>query len=301
MTQSIKGVLAMVVACVMWGLSPLLYKALSHVPALEVLSHRNLWGMVFFLGILAFQHRLKEVIALFRWNRSFAMMCVAALLIATNWLVFIAAIQSGYGVEASLGYYIFPLLAVLLGVVVFREKLTRWQMMSVGIAVCAVVTLTLGLGIVPVIALILASSFSVYGALKKRIAAGPVLSVCIETMVLAPMAALVLIGAHFAGWGADATHRPGAFGGNFHDTVLLIISGPVTALPLMFLSYASKRVALATIGLVQYLNPTLQVSVAVFIFSEPFTIWHMLTFGMIWIALAIYSIESIQQEIRRKR
>lgn len=301
MNDAGKGVLAITVAACIWGLSPLLYKALSHVPPMEVLSHRTLWGMVFFLCILTYQNRLGQIPPLFRPSKELAMMLVATLMIATNWLIFITAIQLGFGVEAGLGYYIFPLLMVLVGVLAFGEVLTRWRMLAIGLATCAVVTLTLGLGVAPYIALALSSSFAVYGVLKKQITAGPVLSVCFETMAFAPITIVVLIGAHGAGWGADNTHQAGVFGSSVRDTGLLLLSGPVTALPLFLMSYASKRVSLATVGLVQYLNPSLQICVAVFVFSEVFTQWHVLAFSMIWVALAIYSIESLALTQRQRR
>ncbi|WP_114285332.1 EamA family transporter RarD [Candidatus Halocynthiibacter alkanivorans] len=296
MTEPKKGVLAIIVCCTVWGLSAIYYKALSHVPPLEVLSHRTLWSFVFFGLVLLLQRRLALVPTLIR--KHFAVVLAAAVAISTNWFLFILSVQIGRATEASLGYYIFPLVAVLLGRFVLGEQLSRVKWLAVGMAALAVVLLTWGLGIAPWISLALAITFGFYGLFKKSMAAGPVVSVAAEVTILLPLALVWLYGAHFAGWQGVTGRAGGFFGGNLSDTLLLIGAGPLTAVPLMLFSYGSRRVTLSTVGLVQYLNPTLQFAVAVFVFSESFTLWHAIAFAIIWTALAIYSFDALTADRR---
>lgn len=282
MTERAKGIWAMIEVCVIWGLSPIYYHAIRHVPPGEVLAHRTLWSLALFGIILALQRRLPELGAALT-SRRLPVIALAALMISANWLLFIWSVQAGRVVESSLGYYIFPLVAVCLGVVVFRERLRPAQIAAVGLAAVAVVTLTLGLGAAPWVALGLAFTFGLYGVLKKGLPLGPVLSVGAEVAVLAPIAALWLIFAGGAAFGADAA-----------TTALLIGSGALTAVPLILFSYATRRVELATIGLMQYLNPTLQFLCAVVVFAEPFTGWHMIAFALIWSALALYTASGLR-------
>jgi chloramphenicol-sensitive protein RarD len=206
-------------------------------------------------------------------------------MIAANWFLFIYSVQVGKATEASLGYYIFPLVSVLLGVVFFRERLGRLQGIAVALAVVAVVVLTIGLGVAPWVSLIIALTFGLYGVIKKRLTLGPVLSVMVEVLLLSPVAIAVLLIA----WQEGRV----PVGDGAGDLVLLMISGPLTATPLILFSYATKRVQLATVGLVQYLNPTLQFLVATLVFAEPFGVWHAVAFPLIWLALALYSGASL--------
>ncbi len=295
MSEARKGVLAMVLACTVWGLSGLYYKAIAHVPAPEVLAHRTLWSLVFFVVVLTVQGRLRLLPGLVA-SRSVAMVAAAAVMISANWFLFIWSIQTGHAIEASLGYYIFPLVAVMIGLFVFREGLSAGQWLAVALAGVAVLVLTVGLGAAPWIALVLAGTFGTYGLLKRQIAAGPVVSVAAEVCLLAPVALIWLWGVHSGRWGAGG----GAFGQGWRDTLMLAFSGVITGGPLMLFSYATKRVRMATVGLVQYLNPTLQFTVAALIFAEPVTQWHMIAFPLIWAALAVYSLSVLRQERRRR-
>jgi chloramphenicol-sensitive protein RarD len=293
MTEGQKGVLGMVLASTVWGLSSLFYKLLDHVPPLEVLSHRTLWSCLFFLAVLLLQGRIGRVRLVLTDRQAIPLILVAALTIAANWFCFILAIQIGMATEASLGYYIFPLVAVLLGVLVFREHLSRSQALAVGLATLAVVLLTLGLGVAPWISLLISATFGLYGMLKKKLDVGPVVSVTVEVLLLTPVALIVL----FAQWQSGQ----GVFGMNLQDSLLLMLSGPLTATPLMLFSAAAHRVSLSTVGLVQYLNPTLQFLCAVLVFREPFGLWHAIAFALIWTALAIYSVSAIRQERAARR
>jgi chloramphenicol-sensitive protein RarD len=291
MTDGTRGLWAMLGACIIWGLSPLFYKALATVPPLEVLAHRTLWSLGFFGAILAAQGRLRGVGRLIARRREAGLIAGAALLISTNWSGFIYAVQAGRAIEASLGYYIFPLVAVLLGIVVLGERLGPLKLAAVALAGLGVAVLTLGLGVAPWLALILAASFGAYGLLKRWVAAGPVTSVTAEVALLALPA---------LGWLAWLHgHGLGAFGRDAVETGLLIATGPVTAGPLILFAYAAQRLAYATQGLIQYINPTLQFLIASLIFQETFTIWHGLCFALIWAALALYSAALWREERSR--
>lgn len=287
MRESSKGLVALLVCFLTWGLSPLFYRLLNHVPAGDVLAHRTIWSLVLFAGILGVQGRLSELRAALT-SRHVGMIFAAALFVSANWGLYIWSVQNGHVVESSLGYYIFPLVAVLMGVVIFHEKLTPAQMLAVGLATLAVLVLTVGLGAAPWISLALAVTFGVYGVFKKMLPLGPVVSVAAEVALLTPFAVLWLI----LGPGAPTADH---FGDGWAISLLLVASGVVTAVPLMLFSYGARRVGMTTVGLMQYLNPTLQFLCAVVVLGEHFTRWHMIAFSLIWIALAIYSGASIRQ------
>jgi len=284
MTDPVKGAIAMALACTIWGLSPLFYALLAHVPPLEILAHRTLWSLVIFAGILGLQGRLRAIPVLLSTPRQFLLVAVSASMISVNWFLFIYAVGVGRTVEASLGYYIFPLVAVAIGAVVLREKLGMLQAVAVALAAVAVLILTFGLGAPPWISLTLATTFGVYGLLKRWVSAGPVVSVTSEVLLFLPLAAGYLI------W--VASDRGLAL--SSVELALFIASGPLTAVPLMLFSYAAKRVQMATVGLIQYVNPSLQFAVAVLILNEVVTVWHMIAFPLIWVALTVYSIAALR-------
>ena len=286
-------------AAVVWGLSPLYYKALEHVPPLEVLGHRTLWSAAFFAIVLAVGGRLAEVGALVR-SRDVAVVAVAALMISVNWFLFILSVQIGLATEASLGYYMFPIVAVVIGVVVFGERLDRLRAVAAGVAAVAVALLTWGLRVPPWIALTLAITFGIYGLVKKRLKADPVASVTAEVTLLVPLALVWIIGTE-AGWLTEGGRPGGHFlghnpGDGWATTALLAGSGILTGGPLILFAYAAQRASMATVGLVQFVNPTLQFLCAVLAFGEPFTLWHKAAFALIWLAVAIYSLGSFRQE-----
>lgn len=294
MNESIKGVAALIACCTIWGLCGLYYKLLSHVPPIEILAHRTLWSLLFFMIVLLVQGRLRLVGQALSAPRSALLIALAALMISCNWFVFITSILIGKATEASLGYYIFPLVSVVLGMIVFGERLDRAQVLAVGLAAAAVITLTVGLGVAPWISLILAFSFGFYGLVKKGLSVGPVVSVTTEVLLLSPIALAVL-------WVMHSSETGGAFGVSWRDNALLAFSGILTGLPLVLFSYGARRVRLGTVGLVQYLNPTLQFLVATLIFQEAFSLWYAVAFGMIWTALAIYSTASWRQDRAARR
>lgn len=281
----------MLVACIVWGLSPLYYKLLVTVPPIELLSHRTLWSFILFALILQLQGRLGIALGILRDKKIALILFVAALMIAFNWFVFIYSIQVGQATDSSLGYFIFPLVSVVFGVFIFREGLTFAQMGAVGLAAFAVLVLTYGLGSVPWIALSVSVSFGIYGVIKKTLSTPAIFSVTLEVLVLSPIALLILYLHHTSSSG-------GQFGQSLSVSLLLILSGPMTAIPLILFSYATRRVALATVGILQYINPTLQFLCATLLFLEPLSIWHAVAFPIIWIALALYSWSSLQSSKR---
>ncbi|GHE00367.1 RarD [Defluviimonas sp. 20V17] len=297
MSEAGKGVLAMIAACTFWGASALYYRLLDGLPAIEVLAHRTLWSALFFGVVLAFQGRLGQVARLLRGRRA-AITLTAALMISANWFLFIFSVQINHVMQASLGYYIFPLVAVLIGVVVFRERIGMAQALAVALAGAAVLVLALGLGVTPWISLALAGSFGCYGLIKKWLDAGPVVSVTAEVLMLSPLALAYLAGLGAGLWpGGPAP----VFGADARTALLLAFSGVLTGGPLILFSYAARRVNMATMGLLQYINPTLQFVVATLVFAEPFTRWHLIAFALIWTALAIYSAAALRQDRAARR
>ena len=289
MSNTRRGVLAMIVASVIWALSTFYYKGLSEVPPLEMLSHRLVWTVVFFALVLAAQGRAGEIGQLLARPREWRVLTVSAVTIAVNWLVFIHAVQAGHALEASLGYYVFPLFAIALGYLFLGEHYSRVQAVAIGLAAVAVLVLGIGLGTPPWAALILASSFAAYGLVKGQVRVGPVASVFIETLLLAPFALVFLWGASGGLWPDLDGRYGGIFGRDFGTSLLLVLAGPLTGVPLVLFSYAARRIPYSTVGLIQYLNPTIQFAIAVFAFGEPFTLWHAIAFPLIWAGLALYS------------
>ncbi|MCV2891787.1 EamA family transporter RarD [Lentibacter sp. XHP0401] len=291
--ESAKGVVAMCIACLIWGFSPLYYKLLAHIPPLEILAHRTIWSFLIFSVLLLAQRRISVLLRLFATSTNLMIVGLAALMISANWFAFIYSIQVGHAVEAALGYYIFPLVAVLLGRVVFSERLRPAQWAAVALAALAVSLLTYGLGVAPWISLFVAVTFGLYGVVKKRLTAGPVVSVTGEVALLFPVALAVLVILHAKG--------EGHFGTAAWENGMLVFSGILTATPLMLFSYATQRNRLSTIGLLQYINPTAQFFCAVVIFGEPFGFWHAMAFGLIWAGLTLYSVSSFTQDRASRR
>lgn len=268
-----------------WGFAVIYFKAVAHVPPLEVLAHRIVWSVVLLGAWLTFKGRLGELRQVARQPRTLAVLGLTTLLIGANWLIFILAIFSGKVLQASLGYYINPLFNVLLGFVFLGERLRRVQWVCVALAALGVTYLAISLGRPPWIALLLVSSFGVYGLLRKTVAAGPLLGLTVETALLLPISVGYLV--------FLAMRGEMVFGGTWHDSWLLALGGAVTALPLLWFANAVRRLRLATVGFLQYISPTCQLLLAVLVYGEPFTRAHGVTFACIWTALVIYSIETV--------
>jgi len=289
----------MALASCIWGTASIYFKAVAHVQPLEMLAHRTLWSAVFMALILGLQGRLGAVRALLADRNERWRAIGAAGFLTINFGVFIWAVQVGQAVESGLGYYIFPLFAVALGALVQGERHSTPKWVAVGLAALAVGVLTWGLGVAPWVSLLLAASFSFYGLIKARMRADAIVSVAAEVWLLVPLALFWLAGAHLAGWavafGPDAGADVAVFGRSIASSLFLTIAGPLTAVPILLFSYATQRTGYAALGLVQYVNPTLQVLVAALLFGEAFTGWHAAALALIWLALALYSLESFRQ------
>jgi chloramphenicol-sensitive protein RarD len=264
-----------------WGLLPIYWKFFGHISPIEVLSHRMIWSMVFLMGILFWQHRLAEIVQLFRTPKSLVMLLITALLLSVNWGIYIYGVNTDRVVETSLGYFINPLVNVLLGLLFLRERLNPLQMVAVGLATVGVMNFVIDFGQVPWIALALAFSFGLYGLLRKLVPVAPMVGLVVETILIAPVAIAIV--------GYWATTGTGSFGTNGTLTLLFIGAGVMTSLPLLWFNNAAKRLKLSTLGFFQYMAPSIQLMLGVFLYHEPFTHTHAVTFGLIWLALLLYS------------
>jgi chloramphenicol-sensitive protein RarD len=282
MTQPVKGAIAMLLACLTWGFAPLYYSFLSHLGPEEILSHRTLWSVVTFAVVIALTGRRGETLRVMKLPKTMALILLAGVMIGINWYVFIFSVGAGRVTESSLGYYIFPLVMVLLGLVVFRETLSKLQWVSVALAVIAVMVLTYGLGSAPWLAMIISFTFGIYGLLKRIIKVDSIVSVTLEVVLLLPFAVVYLW------WFGSVPDKP--------TLALLMFSGLITAGPLMLMTYATQTVSMATVGLVQYLNPVLQFFCAIVLLGEVLTEWHMIAISLIWTALAFYTVAVFKAE-----
>ena len=268
-----------------WGFIPIYWKLLNTVPSMEILTHRMVWSVFFLLGLLAVQKRLGEFRELFHSPKYIFMLLGTATLLGGNWFVYIYGVNTNQVIETSLGYFISPLLVILLGAVFLRERLNIWQVVAVGFAALGVLNFIWNFGSLPWIALSLAFTFSFYGLLRKMIPVKPLVGLLMETALLAPLAAILI-----AFWEVDGT---GHFGTTWMTDFLLFGGGVVTSLPLLWFINAGKRLRYSTIGFIQYLTPSIQLLIGVYLYHEPFTPTHSITFGLIWAGLVIFSINSL--------
>ena len=283
-----------VTAYVLWGFLPIFLKALAHVPPVEVIAHRVLWSLPIALAVLFWQGRAGDVLAAFRRPRMLAMAGLTAALISANWLIYVWAIGNGYTLDAALGYYINPLFSVLLGATLLKERLSAAQLCAIALAAAAVLVLTVHAGRLPVVALSLTLSWGFYAYCKKSLPLGPNQGFTLEVLLLMPFALAFLIWQAWSGTSHFAA-------GSLSDTLLLLGCGPVTAIPLMFYANAAKGLRLSTIGILQYIAPTLIFLCAVLLFGEPFGTARMIAFPMIWAALVIYTIPMFRESAARRR
>jgi len=282
-----------VAAFLLWGLFPLYWKQLASVPALEVVAHRTTWGFLAMAGWVTLRGTWPAVLAVARRPRTLALLGSSAVLIGLNWLLYVWAVIHGHVVEASLGYFVNPLVNVLLGVLVLGERLSRPQQIAVGLAAAGVAVLTAGHGRLPWIALALAVSFGLYGLVRKTVGADAVTGLLCETATLAlPATALLL----FLGWRGTGAFGPGAP----VASGLLALGGVVTAVPLVLFALGARSLPLSTLGLIQYLSPSIQFLLAVLLFREPFTRSHAAAFACIWSALALLTWD-LRRRLRLER
>lgn len=290
------GILFGIGAYGLWGLLPLYFLVLLPATPLEIVANRVLWSLVFCILLLTVMRSWRTVRAAVANPRILGTLTVAALLIAVNWFVYTYGVTTGQAIEASLGYFINPIVSVLLGVLVLREKLRKLQWAAVGMGFIAVVVLAIGYGNVPWIALTLAFSFGFYGFVKKRV--GPrvdaVSSLSIETAVLTPIAAGVMIWLSMTGAATVFTEGPGHFW-------IMAASGVITAVPLIFFGAAARRLPLTSIGLLQYLAPVLQFLLALLVFQEDMPLERWIGFGLVWIGLALLTFDLLRTMRKNSR
>ena len=268
-----------------WGFIPIYWKLLNTVPSLEILTHRMVWSVFFLLVLLAVQKRLGEFRELFHSPKYIFMLLGTATLLGANWFVYIYGVNTNQVIETSLGYFISPLLVILLGAVFLRERLNIWQVVAVGFAALGVLNFIWNFGSLPWIALSLAFTFSFYGLFRKMTPVKPLVGLLMETALLTPLAVVLI-----AFWEIDGT---GHFGTTWMTDFLLFGGGVVTSLPLLWFINAGKSLRYSTIGFIQYLTPSIQLLIGVYLFHEPFTPTHSITFGLIWAGLVIFSINSL--------
>ncbi len=294
MPESTRGFLLGAAAYTMWGLFPLYWPLLAPADAVEILAHRIAWSVATMLVVVVLLRRVASIRRTVADRRTRSILGLAAVVIAINWGAYIWGVNNGHVVETSLGYFINPLVTVLMGVVFLGERLRRLQWVALGIATLAVVGLTVELGRPPWVALVLAFSFGSYGLAKKKAGAGAVESLTVETVVLAPVALGYIAYLTLTG---DSQFGPN---GPLH-VALLVSTGIVTAIPLVCFGAAATRVTLTTLGLLQYLAPTLQFALGVLLFREPMPAMRWVGFGLVWVALVIFTVEAINHRRRQLR
>jgi chloramphenicol-sensitive protein RarD len=287
------GAAAAVAAFLLWGLFPLYWKQLAEVPALEVVAHRTAWGFVAVAAWVTLRDRWSDARAVASSPGTILRLAGSAVLIALNWLLYVWAVIHDHVVEASLGYFINPLVNVLLGVLVLRERLSRAQRIAVILAAAGVAVLTVGHGRLPWIALVLAVSFGLYGLARKTVAADAVVGLLWETAILAPVATAFLVLLGLRGSGAFWSAGPAT-------SALLAFGGPVTAVPLVLFALGARALPLSTVGFLQYLSPSLQFLLALLVFREPFTVTHAIAFACIWTALGVLTGD-LRRRLRHER
>jgi len=285
------GILSGLIAYTIWGLLPIYFIVLQSIAPVEVLAHRIIWAVPFGALIIHARRQWGEVGRALKHKTVLAWLIVAALFIAVNWLIYIIAVQKGQIFQASLGYYISPLVYVLVGVIFLGERLRRLQLGAALLAAIGVLVLTISGGQFPAIALALAGTFTVYGVIRKRVVIGGMPGLFIETLVLSPFAIVWLIRAMQA---QQASFGAGSYG---FDGILML-AGPITVIPLLFFALAARRLPLSIIGFMQFIGPTLQFCVGV-ANGEPLSGAHLICFGFIWMAVALFSFDVVRSNRKR--
>jgi chloramphenicol-sensitive protein RarD len=281
-----RGLFYAIAAYGMWGLLPLYWKALQSVPSTQIVAHRMVWSLVFVAALLVFRRQWAWLPAVLKQPRTLLLVLLAGCIVAVNWLTYVWAVNAGYVVETSLGYFINPLLSVFLGVIFLRERLRGGQWLAIGLALLGVLYLTVAYGNFPWIALTLALTFGLYGLLKKTTALAALEGLSLETALLfGPALAYLLL---------QEGQGQGAFGhAGVGTSLLLALTGVATGLPLLLFGAAARRIPLSTVGILQYIAPTVQFLLGVFLYREPFTASRLIGFILIWTALLIYSGEGL--------
>lgn len=284
----LRGVIAAGAAFTWWGVFPVYLRLLQQVPSLEILAHRVLWSVVLVMSLLALRRQWDWVALVRAQPRIMATFVASALMVATNWVVFIWSVNHDHVIDASLGYFISPLCNVLLGIGL-GERLRPTQWVAVALAACGVLWLTISTGQLPWIGLVIGVTFGVYGLLRKTAALGALEGLSIETLVLLPAAGLFLM--------LPSTGSSHAFGSDISTTLLLVSAGPITAIPLLMFAYGARRIPLSLIGLLQYIGPIIQLLLGIWLYNEPFGGHKLASFALICMGLLIYSIDSLARGV----
>ena len=279
---AMRGFLFAFSAYTLWGVLPLFLKMVDHIPAVEVVAHRILWSVPIAGIVLLAIGRTADIKAAFRSPRTLALAALTASLITVNWGIYVWAIAADRTVETALGYYINPLMSIAMAAAFLGEKLTRLQVVAVGLAVLAVVILTVGAGGLPWISLALATSFAIYGFLRKTLPIGPSQGFFLEVLLLSLPCLAYVVWLAVRGECHFLVSQP-------ENILLLVLCGPATAVPLMLYGFGAKLLRFSTIGIMQYMAPTMVFLIAVFVFKEPLGLGKMIAFALIWTALALYS------------
>ncbi len=289
------GVIYAVSAYTLWGLLPIYWKLFTDITSLEILAHRIIWSFIFVSIILLLRGDFSEFKTVLKNKRNFYMIVMAGIFITINWGLYIWGVTSGYIVEASMGYFIEPLLMVFLGLVVFKESLNYWQVAALLSAMTGVIILVVKYGKFPWFALSLAFSFAIYGMLKKKIKTGSIVALGLETAVVLPVALSFILFRQFNG--AEV------FGASLLQNLLIIGIGPATALPLLLFAEGARRIKMSTLGFTQYIAPTISLFLGIFIYKETFTTIHFISFSFIWLGLIIYSYSILYKpsQVDRKK
>jgi chloramphenicol-sensitive protein RarD len=280
-----KGILNGLAAYVLWGFFPIYWKLLHDVPALQVIGHRIAWSFILLIGVILVTRQWKDFRSAVRTPKTIAIYSIAAVLLSVNWLIYVWGVNAGFIVETSLGYFINPLISVLLGVIFLRERLRTMQWIPVALAGAGVLYLTLAYGRLPWIALSLAFSFGIYGLVKKLAPLGSLYGLTLETALVFPIALIYLSFVDFTGTGSFLRE-------NALTNIFLIGTGVVTSIPLLMFASAARQIPLTMIGVLQYIAPTLQFLIGVFLYHEPFDKSRLVGFGLVWLALIIFWVEN---------
>lgn len=292
LSPAARGALAASGSFLLWGLVPIYWKQMHAVPAIELIAHRIVWSLLLLVIVLAVQKKFGELRTGFLSKRSFALNLAASVLLAANWTIYVWAVNAGHILEASLGYFLAPLGNVTVGYLLLHEQLRRAQWLAIVVAATGVLSLLFGLGTFPWIALSLAGSWSGYALLKKQSSLGPMAGLTMETLLLFPFAAALLLWRHHTGEGALGRV-------DFHLHLLVLSVGIVTAVPLILFAYGARRIRLVTLGLLQYLTPTIQFLIGLLVYRETFSAVQFNSYALIWTALIIYTADAFWSQRHR--
>ncbi|HDX9011275.1 EamA family transporter RarD [Aeromonas dhakensis] len=288
-----QGVIYALCAYTLWGLAPIYFKTIAAVPAAEILTHRMIWSCALLMVLTLLGRQWHKVQAVLRQPKVLLTLAFTSITVGGNWLLFIWAINNGHMLDASLGYYINPLFNVLLGMLFLSEKLRRLQWWAVGLAAIGVAIQIIAFGSLPWIALVLASSFAIYGLIRKKLALDALTGLLIETLIMLPPAAIYL-------WGIADSRTSHLTQNDWHLNLLLIAAGAVTTAPLLCFTAAATRLKLSTLGFFQYIGPSLMFILAVTLYGEALALDKMITFAFIWSALVLFSLDGLRSGKRRQ-